>query len=294
LGAATTVGGDLNISNGTLIAPSSLTLNGSFTNDGTFTHNSGTVIMDPNTLNKIVNIAGSSDTVFNNFTAATPASTIRFNDGNTYTIDGTLTVTGAAGSPVKLLSTSPGSQWSLVVSTVSLTWVAVQDSNCSGLSNITLDNSTILNLGNNSGACWSFITTYFGGDGASEGGPGVGGNSGGNGGSGNGGSGSGGNVQATATATIQSGSVDAVILGTGGSGYLEIPLVCFSGGSPSVDGVVVAIISGGSITGFNLISGGNGYQVAPIVVIGAPGTSGGTCAVSDGGGGAGGGGGASP
>jgi hypothetical protein len=70
--------------------------------------------------------------------------------------------------------------------------------------------------------------------------------------------------------------------------------VCFSGGSPSVDGVVVAIISGGSITGFNLISGGNGYQVAPIVVIGAPGTSGGTCAVSDGGGGAGGGGGASP
>ncbi len=292
LTGVTVIGGDLNISAGTFVAPTSLTLNGNLSNSGTFTHSSGTVTITPTTPSNTISITGSSGITFNNLTNTTPGSTIKFQNGNTYAFSGTLTLTGTETAPIWLSSVSPGSQWNVTLATTALTWVAVQDSNCSGGQSITAGNQTILDQGNNTGSCWLFISRSSGGGGGpSEGGPGAGGNSGGNGGSGNGNSGSGGNVQATATATLQSGAVNNVILGVGGSGYTDIPLVCFSGGSPSVDGVVVAIISGGAVTGFNLISGGSGYGSIPLVIIAAPGTSGGTCGSSVGGGGAGGGGG---
>lgn len=291
----TTIGRDLVISAGTFVAPTSLTINGDFSNSGTFTHNNGTVTMAPNNGTLTSSILGSSDTTFYNFTNTTPASTLKFQNGNTYTFNNNFTLTGSSGSPISIVSVTPGSQWTMAVTSVAFNWVAVQNSTCSGISGINDGNPTISNLGGNLGVCWTFIVIDLGAgnSGPSDGGAGVGGNSGGNGGSGGGSSGSGGNVQATATATIFGGAVDSVTVNAGGSGYIEIPLVCFSGGGPSADGTVIAIVSGGTVVNFTITFGGTGYQSPPTVVIGAPGTSGGTCGSSVGGGGAGGGG-ASP
>ncbi len=283
---ATTVGRDFTISNGTFVAPTAMTVRGDFVNNGTFTHNNGTVTFAPNNGTLTSSILGTSDTTFNNFTNTTPDSTLKFKDGSTTTISGIVTLTGTNGHPISLLSVTPSSQWNLVVNTYSLNYLNVQDSNCSGASGINTGNSTITGLGNNTGSCWTFVVVVIGGGGGSSGG-GAGSSDSGQGGGGQGG---GGSVQATASATVGGGIITAVDMIHNGSGYTLVPLVCFvdSGGGSGAIGT--AVISSGTVASIIVNPGGSGYNTVT-VVIGSPGSTGGSCGSGGGGGGQGGGGG---
>jgi hypothetical protein len=279
---------DFILTAGTFTAPAgNLTIKGDFNNSGTFTHNSGTVIIDPQFNSDTSTIGGSSNTTFNNFSNTNDLTTLQFANGRTYTFGGTLTLTGSSGKPVRIFSNSQGSQWFIdLEGTANLLYVAVRDAGCSSSANISTQ-TKVFNLGNNDLSCWKFIKR--GDIGGSSGGGAGGGGAGGGGGAQGGGSG-----QATATATLQTGSINSVNMGNTGSGYFVVPLVCFSGGSPSVTGTGTAVISGGSVTSITINNAGSGYQSTPTVVIGAPGTSGGSCGSGGGGGGSGGGGGGSP
>jgi hypothetical protein len=162
---ATTIGGTLISTSG------NLTIGGDWTNNGTFTHNSGTVILVP--VSSILQILGSANTTFHNLTSTTAGKTIKFKAGNTVGINNLLTLTGTVSSPIALQSTIDTSAWTInLVSATNgaLTFISVKDGACSG-QNITTPNETIINLGNN-GSCWSFIVRSGGGSGS-------GGNSGG-------------------------------------------------------------------------------------------------------------------
>jgi autotransporter-associated beta strand protein len=167
LSAATTIGGDLSIANGTLVAPTALTLNGDFLNSGAFTHSNGTITIAPNNPTKTTNVIGSSDTVFYNFTNTTSGSTLQFKAGNTYTFANNLTLTGIDGSPIALNSDTTSSQWFMTLSgSNSISYVKVQDSGCAGGSSVSASD-TIYDYGNN-GGCWSFVTIQYSGGGGSE------------------------------------------------------------------------------------------------------------------------------
>jgi autotransporter-associated beta strand protein len=60
--------------------------------------------------------------------------------------------------------------------------------------------------------------------------------------------------------------VNGITVATGGSGYLDTPVVTISGGG-GVGATAVAIISGGSVTGFTITSPGTGYTSAPAVTL---------------------------
>ncbi len=168
----------LNIaSTATLTAPSgNLTLSGDFTNNGTFTHNSGTVVLAPSSSG--ISIDGSSNITFNNLTvsgANGAGKYLKFKDGNTYTFSGAFSVQGINGNPLALSSTTPGSQWTATFSgSRTVDYITVKDSTCSGGSSIS-PSVNIFNRGNN-GSCWSFFS--FGGGSGTQG---VGGSSSGGG-----------------------------------------------------------------------------------------------------------------
>jgi fibronectin-binding autotransporter adhesin len=284
-----TVSNNLAITNGTFVAPSgTLTIVNDFTNSGTFNANAGTVLFTPAT-GDTIDIGGSSNTTFNNFTNTTADTIIQFASGKTYAIDGVWTVRGSAGLPVAVRSSTPGVQWFIDINgSTTLSYLFVQDSGCSSSNDITPGNK-VFNQGNN-GTCWKFIVRSGGSSSVGDNVPGSNGSGGGGGGQG----GQGGSAQAVAVVTLQGGSINSVDVTSGGSGYVVIPLVCFAGGSPSVAGAGTAVISSGAVTSITITISGSGYQSTPTVVIGAPGSSGGTCSSGGGGGGTGGGGGGSP
>ncbi|HYR75689.1 MAG TPA: Calx-beta domain-containing protein [Pyrinomonadaceae bacterium] len=104
------VGGNFTITNGSVTAPSALTVTGNWTNSGTFTHNSGTVTFNNTTASNTQTLSG--NTTFNNLTVSNTNGTIAFGAttttiANTFsrtsgtTMDpgtGTIIFTGAAGS----------------------------------------------------------------------------------------------------------------------------------------------------------------------------------------------------
>lgn len=112
--AALDVNGDLTITDGTLATGgNNITLAGSWSKAGTFTHGNGTVTLDGagGTTQTIV-----GDTTFYNLTAtATTARTIAFTDGSTQTIPsgGSLTLTGSSGQLLTLVSTTDTANWNL-------------------------------------------------------------------------------------------------------------------------------------------------------------------------------------
>lgn len=285
-----TAGGNIIANNftltaGTFIAPTTLTVNGDFSNSGTFTHNSGTVVIAPTAVNGISNILGSSSTTFNNLTNTTTGSTIQFKNGNTYTFSGVFTATGNDSVPISLFSDSPGSQWTVTFnSTPSFSFVRVRDSACSGGSTLS-QNSQLFNLGNN-GSCWGFIVRSGGGSSdaagtsnSSAGGGGSGGGSGSSGGGGGSGSSSSCTATATGTAELEDGvpgfqSVVAVNIVCGGSGYTVAPTITFSGGGGS-GAAATAVLTNGVVTSVNIDVVGGGYSTAPTVTFTAGGQGGG-------------------
>jgi autotransporter-associated beta strand protein len=72
--------------------------------------------------------------------------------------------------------------------------------------------------------------------------------------------------KARASASVSGGTVNAVALMTGGSGYLAAPKVMFSGGG-GTGAAATATVSGGVVTGITLTNPGTGYTSPPQVWI---------------------------
>ncbi len=257
----TTIGRDLTISNGTFVAPTSLTINGDFSNSGIYTHSNGTFNLIPTSSNLTNNILGSSNTTFYNLTNTTAGSTLNFKASNTYTFANVLTLTGVEGNPISINSDTPTSQWLMTLSgSGSISYVKVKDSGCSG-GNTVGASSTIYNYGNN-GVCWSFITITSGGGGGFIEGTG-----------------------ALGTVVLTGNVVASVTVTNGGGGYSTPPVVNFCGGAGS-GATGTAVLTNGVVTSVTIGAGGSGYNSSVTVVFGSD------CPTSGGGGGGAGGGGA--
>ncbi|MEZ4180029.1 MAG: hypothetical protein R3B41_00715 [Candidatus Doudnabacteria bacterium] len=262
-----TVGGDLVIaSGGTLNAPTNtLTLQGDFTHDGTFYHNSGTVEFLPQTNNKTSVISGETRIDLYNITSVpSQGAILEFEAGNTYQFYGSLTLHGQSGKPVWLRSTIPTMQWDFGgADSYDLSYVNVRDVGCSGFSVGIYNN--IFNQGHN-GTCWGFISL---GNGGSGNGPTGGGGSGGSG--GEGGGGETGGTTAKATGVVVGGILINIVVTDGGSGYTSVPIIGVCGLSGAGAGALAtAILSGGEVTVINVDSGGTGYTNGVIINIGTP------------------------
>ncbi|MBP9716259.1 MAG: autotransporter-associated beta strand repeat-containing protein, partial [Candidatus Pacebacteria bacterium] len=276
---ATTIGGDLNISAGTFVPPASITINGDFNNNGTYTHNNGTVIFSPVLPDLTTSITGSSNTTFYNLTNTTPNSTLTFKAGNTYTISNVLTLTGSEGNPIFVNSDTPASQWFMTLSgSASASHLKVKDSGCIGGNNVSASGN-IYDYGNN-GSCWSFIIIHYGGGGgghvelsATPDADVTGGAGGGEGGAGA--------TTAIGTVVTSANVVQSVTIDSGGSGYLSAPTVLFCGGGGS-GALGTAVLSGDSVSSVTVDNGGSGYTTDPTIVFDS------SCPVSGGSGGGGG------
>ncbi len=291
-----TAGGNLTLKNFTVTAgifdtddtnDYDLTLSGNFTNTGTFNANESNVTF--NDVDTTSVIAGA--TTFHDLTVITPRKHLEFTADQTFTVTGELTITGTSGNPIFVESTTT-TPWIIYhQGTEDIEYLSLKYASCHASSTeITLDESAV-NRGSN-GACWDFVSHSAPG-GQSGNGSSTGSNDSGQGG---GGTGGGASVQATATATVGSGAVQSVEIVEDGSGYTLIPLICFAdaGSGNETGATATATISGGAITGITVNTGGSGYTGTTVVVIGSPGSTGGTCASGSGGGSSGGGGGGSP
>ncbi len=149
--AVTNVTGNLNITSGTFTASTATTsVSGNFTNTGTFTPGTG-----------LVDLTGTNQTItgtstFNNLRkVVSTARTLTFGAGQTITITGTTTLSGASGQLLSLRSSSDGTQWIInPAGGRSLAYLDVKDSNNTG-SNISAANYTgLTDSGNNTN--WTF------------------------------------------------------------------------------------------------------------------------------------------
>jgi len=155
----TTLGGDISVlgqvtnsSGHTLDANAAgnyqITVSSQWTNTGTFTPRLGSVIFD-----STATILGNN--TFYGFTAVTPGITLILQAGSTQYVTGALTLSGGAGNPLRLRTTTNGQRhhWNSSGSHTVL-FANIQDSRASG---VTLNASASTNNGNNSN--WNFTTT---------------------------------------------------------------------------------------------------------------------------------------
>lgn len=147
---------------GTLTADANtMTTTGSWTDNGLFSGNSGSVILSTGATAVIT--VGSTAVNFNNLSITAPGKVVQFQAGvggsPVVNIGGTMTVTGVGGTLIYIQSTS-SSQWlpKFTLTQLNITYANISNSGCAaGSSNVTLD-STSVNGGNN-GACWVFPVT---------------------------------------------------------------------------------------------------------------------------------------
>ncbi|MBI4050864.1 MAG: hypothetical protein HY396_02725, partial [Candidatus Doudnabacteria bacterium] len=172
--------GSLTISANTTFAANgsnTMTVAGNWTNNGNFTHNSGTVNFDGSGEATI-----SGATTFNHFSSATPGKLLKFQKASggapVFTVAGNMTISGigGVGGKVSLQSDQAGSQW-LVHFTgpqSGITGSDIRDSGCNpGSANANVDLSN--RDGGNNGSCWIFVPPSRGsGSGATEAGSGGG------------------------------------------------------------------------------------------------------------------------
>ncbi len=161
------------ISAGTFVAPATTLTVNNFVNNGTFTHNSGTVVFVPTVSGLLSSgIENSVTTTFNNVSVTTPGLTLQVLEGSTNIFAGTLTVTGTSGNPILIRSMAGAEQWFATFSTLPvLSYLNLIDSGCTG-GLTAAQSATVYNQGNN-GSCWGFAV-LGGGGGSSGGGAGSG------------------------------------------------------------------------------------------------------------------------
>ena len=166
------VTGSLTIDSGATLdataTPYSITLNGNWTNGGTFTPRTGTVSIGGSGTSTI-----SGTTTFYNFSCTIPGKTIKFayHTANSpyFTFQNILTLEGSSGSKINLESTLSTSKWlalftidqntdSSPTSDLTIEYVNIKDSGCHP-SNTKLVYNLVLggsaNQGNND-SCWQF------------------------------------------------------------------------------------------------------------------------------------------
>ena len=132
----------------------SFTVAKNFTNNGTFTHNSGMVTFDTADTS-VFDGSGTPAITFYSFSSATAGKTLQFTASKVFRIEGIFTVTGQPGSKITINSTT-GTQWQIDhQGTEGVTNATVQNSGCyTGTTTVSLD-TTDSDLGNN-GSCWAF------------------------------------------------------------------------------------------------------------------------------------------
>jgi len=138
-------------SGGIFSAPPTLNVAGDFTRTGgTFTHNSGSVVL--NGTSQTI----SGDTTFGNFTkSVSSADTLTFTAGDRQTFAGTMTLTGAVSNLLTLVTSSSGTQWEIdPQSTRTIEYLDVSYSNNVNSTEITTANLNVEDSGNNTG--WIF------------------------------------------------------------------------------------------------------------------------------------------
>jgi hypothetical protein len=151
---------DFIITAGSVTAPSgNLTVARNFTNNGTFTHNSGTVVLDTTTTATVTSASGG--TTFNNFTSTAATKTIQFTKHTTgtpvFTFAGTFTITGTSGNLINIYSDTNGTQWKAHFNSnqTSVTYANIRDGGCNtGTANVFLGTDST-SAGNND-TCWVF------------------------------------------------------------------------------------------------------------------------------------------
>jgi len=156
LNAAMDINGDLDIANGSLITGGfGITLAGNFTNAATFTHGSGAVTLD-GTGQSIIG----ATTFYNLSKTVSSADTLTFTATETHAIDNNLTLQGAAGQLLSLVTTSGGSAVNLAAAgTVTTQYLSVQDINNTGSTIQCTSGCT--DVSGNTG--WNFVAAGGGG-----------------------------------------------------------------------------------------------------------------------------------
>lgn len=157
-----TVAGSISISANTTLqanASNSLTISDDFTNNGTFTHNNGSVVFNDNSKTSSLNY--SANTTFYNLSITTGGKTVEFDESQGTIVTHALTVTGSGCTTgrVFLKSVTNGNQWDITVTgaTVSVSYADVHDGNAVTTaitaSNSTADNDNNTNWTISGGAC---------------------------------------------------------------------------------------------------------------------------------------------
>ncbi len=143
---------------GTLLGRgAAITLSGNWSNSGTFTPATSTVVLSGGATATV-----SGTTTFTNLTIThTAAKEVQFQSGTPiFTVTGLFTVNGSSGNLIRLRSDNAGTQWKFKpTGTASVSYVDVQDSACESGS-IYLNPTNITNSGNN-GTCWINASITF-------------------------------------------------------------------------------------------------------------------------------------
>lgn len=132
-----------------------------------FVHNSGLVVLNTTGTSKVI-----GDTTFDNFTVATGNKKVEFNSGDTFTINGLLTLTGTDTTPIYIDSTEGNNtQWFIDhQGTESIAYVDLNNSGCdAGSTNVSMGYSS-KDGSNNDKDCWIFPVINRGGGGGDAGG----------------------------------------------------------------------------------------------------------------------------
>lgn len=157
-----TVTGSVSISANTTLqanASNALTIGNDFTNNGTFTHNNGTVVFNDNSNTSSLNY--SADTTFYNLSITTAGKAMQFDEAQKTTVTHTLTITGTDCTTGRIFldSVVDNNQWDITVTgaTVSISYADVEDANAVTTaitaSNSTADNDNNTNWTIDGGTC---------------------------------------------------------------------------------------------------------------------------------------------
>lgn len=156
------VAGSVSISGNTTFqanASNTLTIGDDFTNNGTFTHNNGTVVFNDNSKTSSLNY--SADTTFYNLSITTAGKAMQFDEAQKTTVTHTLTITGTDCTTGRIFldSVVDNNQWDITVTgaTVSISYADVEDANAVTTaitaSNSTADNDNNTNWTISGGTC---------------------------------------------------------------------------------------------------------------------------------------------
>jgi hypothetical protein len=131
----------------TASATNPLTIGGNFTNNGTFTSNSGTVVFNDNS--KPSSLEYSAATTFTNFSCTTGGKQLYFDETEQTNVSGLFTITGSDCTTGRIFldSTTDNDQWDInVTGTADIDYADVEDSNA--VTALTSNSSTEDNGGN--------------------------------------------------------------------------------------------------------------------------------------------------